>query len=333
MEVRKRHEDRWCDESSHICARIPGGAHNIAEDLIAQNRFEETRAIIEKLASKNPDSVDFAVERYILAFQGNDSSEMEKLVAAAAGKAPVADMLLEAASETASYSGSQAKARSLSQQAIAAAERTDNHERAAVYDAHTATNEAFLGNVEPAQQRAVSALRRSSGRQVQCGAALATAAVGDSSRTKLLSADLAKQFAEDTIINLSCLPMVSAELALTRNNPAVAIETLQAAAPYELSNVRFSKLLPAYVRGIAYLAAHRGPEATFEFQKIIDHRGIVSYSIIGALAHLQLGRAYAMQGDQAKARAAYQDFLTLWKDADPDIPVLIAAKAEYAKLQ
>jgi eukaryotic-like serine/threonine-protein kinase len=161
---------------------------------------------------------------------------------------------------------------------------------------------------------------------------------GDAGRPQGLTDDLGKKFRDDTIVQFNYLPTLRARLAVNRGNGSEAIESLRAAAPYELgmttsSTYGWTALYPVFVRGEAYLALHRGSEAAAEFQKILDHRGIVLNEPIGALAHLQIGRAYAMQGDTAKAKAAYQDFLTLWKDADPDIPVLIAAKAEYAKLQ
>ena len=150
-------------------------------------------------------------------------------------------------------------------------------------------------------------------------------------RLRTLADDLANRFPDHTLVQSYYLPSIRAELALSHDDPAGAIEMLQAAVPYELSDA--GALYPAYVRGEAYLAAHKGNQAAAEFQKIHDHRGIVVNSSIGALAHLGLGRAYVLQGDTAKARTAYQDFLTLWKDADPDIPILKQAKAEYAKLQ
>jgi predicted Zn-dependent protease len=172
---------------------------------------------------------------------------------------------------------------------------------------------------------------------VQYGAALALALAGDMSRANVLADDLDKRFPEDTLVQFNYLPTTRAQLALIRKDYSSAIDTLQTAASYELgvqANIGFTgALYPVYVRGQAGLAAHQGNEAAAEFQKILDHRGIVLNEPIGALAHLQLGRAYAMQGDTTKARAAYQDFLTLWKDADPDIPILKQAKAEYAKLQ
>ena len=168
---------------------------------------------------------------------------------------------------------------------------------------------------------------------------MALALTGNSARAKALADDLAKRFPEDTIVQFNYLPIIHALLALTRNDPAGssqpdssrAIEALKTAVPYELGTAIV--LYPAYVRGEAYLAEHQGSESLVEFQKILDHRGVISNDPIGALAHLQLGRAYALQGDKAKSRAAYNDFLSLWKDADPDIPILKQAKMESANFQ
>jgi tetratricopeptide (TPR) repeat protein len=166
---------------------------------------------------------------------------------------------------------------------------------------------------------------------VQFEAALALAFAGDAVRSQALADELGNRFPEHSIIQFNHLPTIRAQLALNRDDSSKAIEILQTAGPYELSDD--GGLYPIYVRGEAYLAAHQGKEAAAEFQKILDHRGVVPEEPIGALARLQIGRAYAMQGDTAKAKAAYQNFLTLWKDADPDIPVLQKAKAEYAKLR
>jgi len=173
---------------------------------------------------------------------------------------------------------------------------------------------------------------------VDYGLALALVYAGDAGQAQALADDLDKTFPEGTIVQFNYLPTLRAKLALLRANPQQAVDILRGAAPYELGlpalgSYNWPNLYPIYVRGEAYLAAHQGNEAAAEFQKILDHRGIVLNEPIGALARLQLGRAYAMQGDTAKARAAYQDFLTLWKDADPGVPILREAKAEYAKLQ
>jgi predicted Zn-dependent protease len=185
----------------------------------------------------------------------------------------------------------------------------------------------------------MATLQLSHDREVEYGTAFALALSGDSSPSQTLANDLEKRFPEDTSVTFSYLPALRALLALNHGQPSDAIEALRIAVPYELGTPRchvqgfFGALYPVYVRGQAYLAAHKGAEAAVEFQKILDHRGTVISDPIGALARLQLGRAYALSGDTAKARAAYQDFLTLWKDADPGLPVLTQAKTEYAKLQ
>ena len=217
--------------------------------------------------------------------------------------------------------------------------RAEEKETAANYEADAALREALFGNVTEARQRAAAGLNLSSGRDVQFGAALALSVAGDAARAEKLADELAARFPEDTIVQFNYLPTIRGQLALGRNDFSKAVEALQAASPYELgsfaltTNFNFISLYPVFVRGEAYLFAHQGSEAAAEFQKILDHHGIVVNEPIGALAHLQLGRAYAMQGETVKAKAAYQDFLTLWKDADPDIPIYKQAKAEYAKLQ
>jgi eukaryotic-like serine/threonine-protein kinase len=214
---------------------------------------------------------------------------------------------------------------------VASAERAEEKEVAAGYQADAALREALFGNAAEARQRAVGAQALSNGRDVQYGAALALALAGDGSRAQALVNDLGKRFPLDTIVQFNYLPTIHAQLTLSRNDSSKAVDALHTAAPYELG--AGGGLYAVYVRGGAYLAAHQGSEAAAEFQKILDHRGIVVNTPIGALAHLGLARAYALQADTAKARAAYQDFLTLWKDADPDVPILKEAKAEYAKLQ
>jgi tetratricopeptide (TPR) repeat protein len=185
----------------------------------------------------------------------------------------------------------------------------------------------------------MAALALPRGRDVEYGAAFALALSGDSSRAQTFADDLEKRFPEDTSVRFSYLPAVRALLALNHGEPAKAIELLQIAVPYDLGAPLcnfpgfFGALYPIYVRGEAYLAARQGTEAATEFQKLLDHRGVVISDPIGALARLQLGRAFALSGDKTKAKTAYQDFLTLWKDAEPEIPILKQAKAEYSKLQ
>jgi tetratricopeptide (TPR) repeat protein len=233
-------------------------------------------------------------------------------------------------SSMAAYSGRLREARELWRRAKALAERTGTKESLGGYETGAAGSELLLGNTTEARQRADAALALSTARGVECDTAPVLALGGNAARAQGLAGDLAKRFPEDTGVRFRCVPTIQALIAFSRNDPSKTIELLQAAAPYELG---MGGLYPAYLRGEAYLAVHQGSEATVEFQKILDHRGLIGNSLIGALAHLQIGRAYAIQGETAKAKAAYQDFLTLWKDADPDIPILIEAKAEYAKLK
>jgi hypothetical protein len=208
-------------------------------------------------------------------------------------------------------------------------------ERAGLWEAGASLREAFLGNAAQATQRATAALNHSNNREVEFGAALALAMAGDAGRGKQLAGDLERRFPEDTVVRFNYLPVLRARVALNQGDASKAIELLQAAVPYELGASRFlfGALYPIYERGEAHLAGHRGTQAAIEFQKILDHRGVVGSDPIGALAHLQLGRAQALSGDKIKAKIAYQAFLALWKDADPDIPIFKRAKAEYAELQ
>jgi tetratricopeptide (TPR) repeat protein/predicted Ser/Thr protein kinase len=305
--------------------------YRIINSYIALNRFDEARAAAEEAKTKNFDSPPMQGIRYNLAFFQNDAATMEREVALASGKPGLEDEFLSMAADTAAYFGRLNKARALSRQAVASAQQIQLMEVAAGYTADAALREAMFGSDAQARDWAASALRYSSGRNVQYLAALAQAS--DTSVSQKLGDNLAARFPEDTFLHLIYLPTLRAQIALSSNNASKAIEYLQAAVPYDLAMGVPVALYPAYVRGMAYLASHQGNEATSEFQKILDHRGLVVNSSIAALARLQIGRAYAMQGNAGKAHAAYQDFLTLWKDADPDIPILKQAKAEYAKLQ
>jgi serine/threonine protein kinase/predicted Zn-dependent protease len=301
------------------------------------NRLEEARATVEEAQAKHLDSPLLRIGLYQLAFLQNDPAGMAQQVTWAAGKPGVEDVLLAREADTAAYSGRLGEARDFSRRAVASAERAEEKEKAASYEADAALREALFGNAAAGRQQAAAALGLSTGRDVKYGAALALAMAGDAARAQALAEDLAKRFPEDTVVQFNYLPTLHAQLALSRNDASKAIDALQAAAPYELGDpteaFTFLSLYPVYVRGEAYLAGHQETGAAAEFQKILDHRGVVFNEPIGALAHLSLARAYAMTGDTAKAKSAYQDFLTLWKDADPDIPILKEAKAEYAKLQ
>lgn len=211
-------------------------------------------------------------------------------------------------------------------------------ERAALYQTGAAVREAIFGEGSAAVQDAMAGLALSKTRDVEYGTALALALSQDSLRSQTLAGNLERRFPEDTSVRWSYTPTLRAILALNHGEPAKAIELLQVAIPYELGAPQssfvgfFGSLYPIYVRGLAFLAMRQGTAAAVEFQKILDHRGIVISDPIGALAHLQLGRALVLSGDKTKAKAAYQEFLTLWKDADPGVPILKQARTEYATL-
>jgi eukaryotic-like serine/threonine-protein kinase len=305
---------------------------------IALLRLDEAKAAYEQARQHKLYSPLYPLALYQIAFLQNDGAKMAQQVAESAGQPGVEDELLGLEADTAAYSGRLRKARQFSRRAMNSAELARENEAAATYLALSAVREALFGNTEEARRRATLATERSTARDVQYGTALALVFAGDDRRAQALGDDLGKRFPEDTIVQFNYLPTLRAKNAVTRSNAAEAIERLGAATPYELgqstaSTYGWTALYPVYVRGEAYLAARKGGEAAAEFQKILDHRGVVVNQPIGALAHLQIGRANAMQGETAKARAAYQDFLTLWRDADPDISVLKQAKAEYARLQ
>jgi tetratricopeptide (TPR) repeat protein len=280
-----------------------------------------------------------ALLRYDVAFLKGDSGGMQREVAAAHGKSGAEELISDHQAFALAYAGHLQEAMKMLRRASDLAQQAGHREKAALFEIRTALWEAFYGNAPAAKPAATAALALAKNREVQYGAALALSMSGDSSQAQTLTDDLESSFPEDTSVKFNYLPSVRAFLALNHGDPAKAIELLQVAVPYELGQPRstqtgfFGALYPIYARGQAYLAASQGAEAAKEFQKILDHPGMMVGDPIGVLAHLQLGRAYAMQGDAAKAKAAYENFLLLWKDADPDIPVLRRAKVEYARLQ
>ena len=300
------------------------------------NQLDRAREAGQDAHARNVDSPWIPLVRYNIAFLEHDAAGMEQQAADAMGKTGVENQMLFLESETAAYDGELAKSRDLTRAAVDSAQRADEKETAAEYLAHAAVREALAGSVDFAKQDAQAALALADGRQVEPMAALALGLAGDPEQAERLAADLAKRFPEDTIVQSNYLPTIRAAIALRNHDSGQAINALEAAAPYELGETNTSltfALYPVYLRGEAYLAARQGAAAAGEFQKIFDHSGVVGNEPIGALAHLGLGRAYALQGDTAKARAAYDDFFALWKGADPNIPILAQAKAEYAQLQ
>ena len=314
------------------------GYVNLAWAYVFLDHPEEAEKTLQRASERKLEIPELLVLRYYMSFLQGDQAGMKRAAALSQEKPGAEDWVSDEEASVQAYSGRLRDARRMSRRAMDLARQADQRERVAMYEAGEAVREAFFGNVPEARRSAMAAMDLSKGRDVEYGAAFALTLSGDSSRSQTLANDLEKRFPEDTLVRFTYLPVLRALFALRSGEPTGAIEVLQIAVPYDLAipgswSSFFGNLYPVYARGEACLALHQGAEAATEFQKILDHRGIVSSDPIGALSHLQLGRSYAMQADTAKAKAAYQDFLTLWKDADPDIPILKQAKAEYAKLQ
>ncbi len=323
-------------ESNHLGPDAAPNLENLMLAYAALNRFDEAIAIYQEATGHKLDHEGLHVYRYGLAMVEGDAAEMERQVAWGAGKLGVEDMFLSAQSDTEAFSGRFGKARELSRRAVELARRNQQNGTAAGWQTNLALREAEVGLFDQSRKDAAAASALSSDRFTQVLRALALARAGDSAGAQKMADNVAKEFPLDTVVHSYWLPAIGASLALNRHEPAKAIELLQPAATYELgltSPSYMGSLYPVYVRGQAYLLLHQGDEAAAEFQKFLDHRGIVFNFPLGGLAHLGLARAYTLSGDTTKAKTAYQDFFALWKDADPDIPVLREAKAEYAKLQ
>ncbi len=321
---------------------------DLANYTLALQRFDETRQTIHEAQARKLDSLGLHTALYALAFLGTDSAAMAEQQHWFAGKRDSENFGLALASDTEAYAGHLGKARELTKRAVDSAIRADSKESGAIWQADAALQQAAYGNATEARQSAAEALKLAPASQgVGVEAALAFAMAGDTVRAESLAQDLGKRHPLDTQIQSLWLPAIQGQLALDKKNPAAALNTLQAASPIELGQIQFvnniSCLYHVYVRGEAHLAAGQGSAAATEFQKILDHGGIVWNCWTGALAHLGVARANALQvkisqgadADAARVRAlaAYRDFLALWKDADPDVPILKEAKAEYAKLQ
>jgi serine/threonine protein kinase/tetratricopeptide (TPR) repeat protein len=284
-------------------------------------RLDEAKAVLEQGQAHN---LDLSYAWYALAFLRGDTTEMKKRLASEQG------LLLEQADSEA-YFGRLSKAREFAERAREEALRNENTEGAAFSKLDLAGTEAEMGYPDRARKQVAEALPLTPTRGVQVGAGIALGRSGQGGHAIAIAEELEKKYPLDTLIKNVRVPTIRAAVALDANNPGAGIAALRLAAPYEFG--LNTQLYPSYLRGLAYLKQREGPSAAAEFQKILDHPGIVRNSLIGALAHLQLARAYAVQGNAAKARTKYQDFLTLWKDADPDIPILKQAKEEYAKLK
>ncbi len=299
------------------------------------NRIAEARSTLQDARAHHVDSPWIALIVYTLDFLQHEGVDMDRQAAAAMGIPGIEDQMLFLESETAACSGHFTKARELTRRAVDSARRAQEKETAAEYLGHNAVREAIVGRSAVAKEDAQSAIAEINGKNAEGFSAVAFALTGDAANANRLIDDLGKRFSQDTFVQFDYLPMARAGLALTAGNAANAVAALTVASSYELghTNNDFTfALYPVYLRGESYLAAKDGSAAITEFQKILDHSGVVGNEPIGALAHLGLGRAYALSGDSAKAKTAYQDFFALWKNADPDISLLSQAKAEFAKL-
>jgi eukaryotic-like serine/threonine-protein kinase len=340
---------------------------NIVLSYLNLNRLNEARVTAAQAQVRKADSPWIHFELYLIAFLQHNEAAMAQQESWSVGKPGFESLFLSSEADTAAYFGQLAKARELSRQAIASAERAGEKESAADYEAEAVLREALFGNRAQVRQLARAALGLSTGQNAMAGVALALALAGEGARSKALSDELAKGFPDSTALQFNYLPTIHAQLELNRSESWKAIKALDDASPYELGAYHTGAfppaMFPTYVRGQVYLAMHQGGEAAIEFQKLLDHPGLVLNEPIGALAYLDLGRAYALEAGigvlprfsrlhvavkhdrpkhqqgasaadaLARARAAYQDFFALWKDADPDIPILHEAKAEYANLQ
>jgi len=311
---------------------------NLMVDYIALDRLDEARVTYRQALDRKLDDPYLHDGIYAVAFLEGDAEEMKRQVAWAASKVGAEDLLLSAQSDTEAGQGRLEKARELSRQAVESARQRDQKETAAQWQLNSALREAEFGNDEQARQQVKAALALTSSRDAQILAALTLARVGDIARAQVMSEELATEFPANTLLHNYWLPAIRGYTEIRRGNPAQALKNLESAAAYDLAFPlpQFEEgglLYPAYVRGQAYLHRHQGKEAVLEFQKLLDHRGVVINSPLVALAHYQIARALAMSRDLAGSRKAYQDFFALWKDADPDIPILKQAKAEYAKIQ
>jgi serine/threonine protein kinase len=333
------HYEKSLAEAQDAFRLNPSGLNysNLAGSFVCLNRLDEARLTAEEAQAKKLDSPYLRAILYQLAFLKNDFAAMAQHLAWASGKPGIEDALLAMHADSLAYVGQLRKAEELTRQAVASATHADEKETAAGYEAQAGVRQALFGNATSAKQHAAAALAMTDGREVQFLAAMTYALTGDNAKLQSFLNDFAKRFPQDSTVRFNYLPSLRAQQAILRHDSARAMVELQAAVPYELGQPNqgsavSAAMYPVYLRAEAFRAAKQGKEASVEYQKILDHRGVVINGPLGAFAHLGLGRAYALAGDTAKAKISYQDFLALWKDADSDIPILKEAKSEYASL-
>jgi DNA-binding winged helix-turn-helix (wHTH) protein/Tfp pilus assembly protein PilF len=334
--------EKAAQEAQQVIRLDPGNAIGyaiLAGNQVYLNRMDAAEKTLRSASDRGIDLPEYLILRYDIAFLKGDAAEMEHVAQFAGENSGAQDWVADHQAFAFAYHGRRKEALDMARRAASLAEQAGHRERAALFETPPALWEAFFGNAVEAKRRATAALAQTEDREVKYGAALALALSGDSARSGALANDLEKEFPDDTSVRFSYLPTVRAVLALTRHEPAKAIDLLKPAELYELGTPRsklqgfFGELYPVYVRGLAYLAAHDGARAAGEFQKILDHPGIVGSDMIGALAQLQQARAFALSGDPAKARTAYGAYLATWKDADSDLLVLRQARAELSRLK
>ena len=305
---------------------------NLMAGYVAMDRLDEAKIAYEEARKRNLDNSALRTNRFQLAFLEGDDDEMRLQLEETKGKPVEEDRVLAVSSAADACHGQLRKAHELLRQAVASAERAGGHERMASYNASASLVEAEFGNHAEARKKALAAGSFSGERELKQILALSLARAGDVHAAQTLADELARDYPSDTRVQSLVLPAVLSSMAMQRGQPDKAIELLKPAIPLELSSTDFVNMECSYLRGLAYLQLHRGSEAAAEFEKIVQHPGLVSTEVIGSLAHLQLARAYEMGGKHDAARTEYQDFLAIWKDADPNVPVYQQARAEYAKL-
>jgi tetratricopeptide (TPR) repeat protein len=313
------------------------GYGNLVSLYVALGRLDEAMASYRGAQERKLDNLYLHANAYEIAFLKDDDAEMKRHLTWAIGKPGSEDYLLAMQSDTEAFYGRLQKARAFSRRAVESAGRSGQKETAAMWQQAAALREAEFGNVRQAKQGTFSALAASPTRDVQTIAALSLAIAGDSTEAQAIAGQLSQGYPLSTVLNAYWLPTIRAAVELNRRNAARSARLLEVTAPYELGEpppqLFGGMLYPAYLRGQSYLSLRQGTAASVEFQKLLENRGIVVNCPLGALARLGLARSYSVLGDRTKARNAYQQFFSLWKDADPDIPILKEAKAEYAKLQ
>ena len=317
---------------------FPPGPANLAWTYLFLERYSDAEKTVQQAVERQLTFPDLLILPYVIAFYKGDRAGMERAAARGMDNPESADWMTNTQAFVSAYFGRLQEARMLTRRAVDMERQAHQPERAAMYEAGAAVREAFFGNASEARQRAKAALDLSKTRSTEYGAAFSLALSDDFAGSQVLAKDLETRFAEDTCVKFTYLPVLHALMSLNRGDSAAAIDQLQIAVPYDLAIPcsgfgYFGNLYAPYVRGLAYLGAHRDSEAVAEFQRILDHPGIVFADPVRVAAGFQLSRAFAAAGDKVKARTAFQNLLTLWKNADPEIPIFRRAQAEYAALQ